>query len=122
MDRFTEGQRAPDWSSAWVPDGKLQYYLGRVDHRKSADRAAVFAGILGFLEPETLRAALLAHVRTHDVNVHKITEHGVTYNAVGVLRGPSGVHFDRMVTGWIVPPGADVPRNVSAFPDRKRTR
>ena len=122
MDRSTAGHRAPDWSSAWVPDGKLEYYLGRVDHPKSADRAAVFVGILGFNDPEVLRSALIAHSRTHVVTFHKVTEHGVTYNAIGLLRGPSGKHFDRMVTGWIVPLGDHAPRNVSAFPDRKRTR
>ncbi len=122
MNRFHAQRRPPDWSAAWVPDGKLEYYIGRLGHPKSADRALVFVAMLGFSEPGALRHALLAHARTQPVTIHRVTGHGVTYNAIGPLRGPSGVQVDRMISGWIVNPGSDAPRNVSAFPDRKRTR
>jgi hypothetical protein len=122
MDRFTEGHRPPDWSLAWVPDGKLEYYLGRVDQPKSASRGKTFVQLLGFVDSEDLRESLLLHARTQRIFTHEVRPYGIIYNAIGQMRGPNGFQFDRMITGWLLGTGSAAPRNVSAFPDSKRTR
>lgn len=110
--------RLPGRRWAFVEDDKLGYYLGT--SATPSPRAGVFRGVLGFTEPDELRRAILDHACSWPAEVHAVRSHGVIYNVIGPMVGPSGRRIERMITAWIIEPGSASPRNVTAFPDRRR--
>jgi hypothetical protein len=121
MRRDESAMPAPEWSSAFVPSSKADFYLGQLDDPKSRGRAAAFVDYLGFEHPQQVVDALVRHAQTNHPILQRVTAWGAVYRVVGPLQGPSGRRFDRMLTVWMVHRGRTTPFNITALPTRKPT-
>jgi hypothetical protein len=113
-------RRLPGRQRAFVEDDKLGYYLGLNRPGDPAPRAGVFREVLGFTDPSDLRRAIVEHGKAWPAVLFANREHGPIYNVIGPMEGPSGRRIERMITAWIIEHGTTAPRNITAFPDRRR--
>ena len=113
-------RRLPGWRHAFVEDDKLGYYLGVGVSGATSARAAMFRDLLGFTRADDLRQAILMHARTWPAVLFAERPHGPIYNVIGPMVGPNGQRMERMITAWIIEHGTSAPRNITAFPDRRR--
>jgi hypothetical protein len=106
----------PNADQAVVDDDKLSAYLLNVQHPLGGPKARFFMRF-GFAatEPQTLREALLRHGRTHETAGVVQRPHGMVY----LVEGPIGSPDERtpwVRTAWMIRPGEDFPRLVTAYP------
>ncbi len=104
----------PFRENAIVTRTKLGYYL---DERRRADpssKVGLFRDVLGFADPDALRAALIAHANQHPAVIFERRSYGVIWNVDGAMRGPSG-RTTVVRTSWIINMGAMTPLNTTAF-------
>lgn len=108
-------EAAPDWSKAVVSSEKLVYYLLDLNHPEGGPKAAFFRRC-GF-EPtryNDLQAALLAQAARAEVTSVS-SPYGVKYVAEGPILGVDGI-VRQIRSVWIIEPGQDGPRFVTAYP------
>lgn len=106
----------PNADRAIVEPSKVRDYLLSSSHPVGRFKATVFAA-LGYSQNnwELLRDDLLALVRTTESSSEQTSPYGQKYEVGGTLCGPSG-RKGRFVTVWLLPPGEDAPKFVTAFP------
>jgi len=107
----------PHRANAHVDDAKLGYYMDEARRADTGSKVGIFRGILGFMDGESARAALVSHAQTHEAFVMRQNEHGVIWNVIGPMSGPSG-RTTIMRTGWIIHHGSRTPVNTTAFRER----
>ncbi len=82
-----------------MDDAKLGYYMDEVRRADTGSKVGIFRGILGFMDGESVRAALVRHAQTHEAFVMQQNEHGVILERhrpdVRAL-GPNHDHADRL--------------------------
>lgn len=105
----------PDWGRAVVADAKLKDYLLAPDHPEGGPKAGFFLAC-GF-SPDDLGefASALVEQAQGAVLASVESPFGVKYVAEGPLTGPDGVSR-RIRSVWILEPGMDGPRFVTAYP------
>ena len=111
----------PYRAQAWVPEEKLDYYLDDARRHAPNSKVKLVRDILGFTDRAALRSALVAHARRNDAFPLPDLGYGPRYNVVGPMIGPAGYTM-RIASGWIIPPGARAPRNVTLFPAARQGR
>lgn len=106
----------PDRERAWVPPSKLTLYLLSETHPVGRGKAQFFRGV-GYDEqhlPE-LEQDLLSLARREEVAEMVPSMHGTKYVIEGEVVTPTGRRV-YIRTIWIVEPGGQGPRFVSAYP------
>jgi hypothetical protein len=111
--------RLPNCERAFVDDSKLRYYLDEARRGDPGSKVGLVRDVLGFTDVTSLRAAIVAHAQQHHALRLPDRGHGSQFNVVGPMVGPRGA-IVRMVSGWIIQPGARGPRNVTLFPARRQ--
>jgi hypothetical protein len=113
--------RLPNANQAEVRREKLVNYLLSRAHPDGAGKAAFFERF-GFSADSwhVLRDALLDHAGQHEVVDSGTSEFGTRYTVEGPLRSPDGRN-PQVRSVWFIGAGADVPRLVTAYPQRKET-
>ncbi len=120
--RHESGQPLPFREAAYVEWNKIRnYYLADAGPSQRNSKVGLFTEVLGFADPWSVRAALVAHGRMHPAYFRARTEHGDSYNVIGPFVGANERRIEWMITGWIIAPGSVRPRNITAFP-APRTR
>jgi hypothetical protein len=94
---------------------KIYEYALNVDHPRGGNKARVFASALGFTveNGDLLIAALREGLPRQAAKLTDQTTHGDLYRVDIPVTGPSGSAIVR--TAWILEPGADAPRLISAY-------
>jgi hypothetical protein len=108
--------KLPNAEHAFISVRKLDGYLLSEAHPAGQSKAEFFRAI-GFsrTDADTLRAGLVAIAQGQEVTETASSSHGTKYVVDGWLSSPTG----RMVevrTVWIMNPGEDIPRLVTAYP------
>lgn len=107
----------PNFERAVVDIRKLRDYCLNAAHpRGGADKARVFASVLGMTQEhaEILRDAILDAVQTEVAFALPADEYGQRYTVYFTVIGPNG--NDAVVTtGWIVASGTDFPRLTTCY-------
>lgn len=100
-----------------VPPAKLTDYLLQPDHPVGASKAAFFQAF-GFTlgQPEIMAAALVDHPERNPVSGVEAGTWGVKYTVRCHIRTPDG-RDPCILSVWIVPPGSDLARLVTAYPN-----
>ena len=108
--------KLPHGERAFVPPEKLAGYLLSGTHPSGQPKARFFRG-LGFStdSPDLLAAQLLTIARTADGAALSHAPHGQKYRLVGTIV-THGRQTARVQTVWIIEPGDDRPRFVTAYP------
>ena len=106
----------PGAERAVVDPPKVRDYLLSTAHPVGRFKAVVFHA-LGYSANawETLRDDLLALARDGTALPGRANAFGQKYEVGGTLRGPNGRQA-RFVSVWLVPPGGEAPRFITAFP------
>lgn len=101
-----------------LPLAKADYLLNYTTQAGTGgDKRRFWWEIMGFRSPEALQAAILGAVSSAELHLQNEDQYGSRYSAVMPLVGPSGA--TRLVrTVWIVHPGENVARFVTAYPQR----
>jgi hypothetical protein len=109
----------PNAASAYIDPEKLTDYLLNVHHPVGGSKAQWFRG-LGYdsAKPTILEQDLLELVRTSDNYIGKASPFGTKYVVSGTTTAPNGNQVN-LTTVWIVEPGNDRPRLVTAYPGGK---
>lgn len=105
-----------DWSLAYVPPEKLTDYLLSEEHPVGRSKAR-FLRARGYHEGNVgeLSAALVALIQNaQEVEAHR-TPFGTKFIAEGQIEAPDGETIT-LRTVWIVEPGRESPRFVTAYP------
>lgn len=106
----------PNAERAIVPDRKITAYLLSPTHQYGAPKAAFFARFGFQLSAwEALRDALSSHALAYDVDRSYVTKYGTIYEVVGPIETPDGRN-PTILVAWIIWPGEDTPRLVTAVP------
>ena len=110
----------PNASQALVERQKLLGYLLSMTHPDGRSKAELFVRF-GFAADnwEVLQEALRRHGADNPVVQEVESAHGVRYAVEGPLNTPTGGR-PMMRTVWIVGPGTDAPRLITAYPGRRQ--
>lgn len=108
--------RLPNAEAARIEADKLEGYLLSETHPVGRFKAKFFRGV-GFDESsvDVLLRGLLAVAMSEEVIETLSSVHGVKYVVDGVITAPSGARV-KLRTVWIIDPGEDRPRFVTAYP------
>ena len=108
--------RLPGADRAIVDAAKVRDYLLSLEHPVGRFKARVFLAA-GYSRTDSgvLQRDLQALARTEDALPGRSTPYGQLYEVRGILQGAPGRAL-AVVTVWIVRPGEDVPRLVTAYP------
>jgi hypothetical protein len=108
--------KLPNGDRAIIPPAKLADYLLSDTHPVGRSKTKFLRGV-GFNEAnaDLLGQGLLRIARRDEVVASESSLYGVKYVVDGTLATPSGRHV-RLRTVWIVEPGLDRPRFVTAYP------
>jgi hypothetical protein len=108
--------RLPYGDRAIVALAKLTEYLLSDTHPVGRSKAHVFRSVgFSLANADQLERALLLLARSEEVVSSSGSPHGTKYVVDGLLTTPSG-NMLRVRTVWIIEPGVDAPRLVTAFP------
>jgi hypothetical protein len=113
--------KLPNAADARVPLAKLTNYLLSLSHPVGGAKAKFFRR-LGFDESTVLelKRGLIAIATSQPVSESVTSVHGTKYIVDGNLDAPGGTRV-QVRTVWIVEPGEDHPRFVTAYPFRKES-
>ena len=111
--------KLPNHEEAHIPEAKLYDYLLSPTHPVGKGKAKFFR-LFGFNEhsADVLEAGLLAIAQTEDVVKVNRTPFGVKYIIDGTLLTPENTVIN-VRTVWIMEPGEERPRFVTAHPREK---
>jgi Domain of unknown function (DUF6883) len=106
----------PDFGQGWIQDAKIRHYLLSTDTPKGKSRHDFFTRF-GFSTEHwpILKAALLAHVRTADVELCRQDQWGTTFQASGRIATPDGRN-PIVIAFWIVRSDDPRPQLTSVVP------
>ena len=112
--------RLPYADQAVVDEAKVRGYLLAPEHPVGRFKAAFFR-TLGYTPADWhhLQQSLLAHARSVDAIPESTSAYGQKFRIRAILQGPSG-RSALVVSIWIIRPGDDLPRFVTAFPGDSR--
>ena len=112
--------RMPNTDRAVIEPIKLHGYLLSRTHPAGRSKSRFFAA-LGYAADEwwRLEADLRIQHLPRDAIMRARTRYGQKYEIRATLIGPSG-RSERVISGWIVRPGEDFPRFVTAYPEGSR--
>jgi hypothetical protein len=113
--------RLPNAEQAAVEREKIVDYLLNAAHPDNGGKAAFFTA-LGFKPDDWMAMAVAFRNLATVANVSEklATAHGTKYIASGMLKSASGSSAKvRMV--WIIDLGSDIPRLVTAYPERAKS-
>jgi hypothetical protein len=101
---------------AFIEPRKISAYLLNLKHPDGGSKAAFFIRF-GFdpSQSETMRLALLAHARTHEVTRLQKDALGTSYVIEGPLQTPDGRN-PNVRTVWLIETGEAAPRLLTAIP------
>ncbi len=99
----------PHRENAVVPRAKLGYFLDEAWRRHPCNKVGLIRDQLGFFDPDELRTALVAHAQSHAAFHVRDNGYGDVYAVVGAIVGPTGVRFERFISGWFVGYGSTMP-------------
>lgn len=103
----------------YIEAAKVRDYLLSREHAVGRFKAAFFEALgYGAAEWQRLDSDLRVLATAGDITVGELTRHGQKYEIRGTLRGPLG-RVANMVSIWIVRPGEEVLRFVTAFPGER---
>jgi hypothetical protein len=107
----------PGIERAVIEPAKVRDYLLSTTHPVGRFKAVVFLA-LGYSADEwaKLRDDLLALAREGKAVPGPANQYGQKYEVSGTLRGPNG-REGRVISVWLVPPEAQPPRFVTAYPE-----
>jgi hypothetical protein len=105
----------PNADQAFVDPAKVRDYLLSPEHPVGRAKARFFAAV-GFRQSDWpgLRTALLAHGRAGDAQ-EVPSPYGRKFEVQGILQGLGGRQA-ALVSVWIIVPGEEAPRLVTAVP------
>ena len=108
--------KLPHGEQAFVPPEKLSGYLLSETHPTGLSKARFFRS-LGFTveTAHLLEGQLLALARNIEGAVPSSSPHGQKYSLIGTITAPNGRQA-RIQTVWIIEPGDERPRFVTAYP------
>lgn len=108
--------KLPHGEQAFVPPEKLSGYLLSETHPTGLSKARFFRS-LGFTAESAhlLESQLLVLARDADGAVPSLSPHGQKYSLIGTITAPNGRQA-RIQTVWIIEPGDERPRFVTAYP------
>src|SRR5438876_12242351 len=106
--------RLPNADDAVVAVAKLRDYLLDLRHDKGSSKARLFYA-LGYRRSrwQELEADIRSQVLSENAVEISPSLHGRRWEIEAELRGPSGAA--RIVTGWIILWGEEIPRFVTAY-------
>ena len=108
--------KLPNGINVAIPTEKVEQYLLSDIHAVGRAKARFFRGVgYGQEDPSVLKADLASIARNEQVPEVIQTRHGTKYILDGRVKTPSGSSV-RIRTVWIVEPGSDRPRLVTAYP------
>lgn len=100
------------------PLAKAAYLLSySTEPGEGGDKRKFWRYVMGFRSPEALREALLAEMSIELLQSQGQDVYGERYKAVVSITGATGVSRP-IRTIWIVRPGEDIARFVTAYPER----
>jgi hypothetical protein len=101
---------------AVVDAAKVRDYLLSHEHPIGRFKAVFFEAV-GYSQAawQQLQSDLLSLCRSRDATEGQASPFGRKYEVRGTLDGPSGRKAD-VVTVWVILPGEDIPRFVTAYP------
>lgn len=106
--------KLPNHENILIEEAKIIDYL--LSEEKSGGKSDFFVAFgFSLAEWEHLRAALRQHAILHDVTSLSETIHGIKYIIEGEMPTPDG-RSPQVRSVWIVDPGKDAPRLVTAYP------
>lgn len=108
--------RLPNAEGAQVDRDKLEQYLVSQSHPIGRSKARFFRGV-GFDESNIaiLQQALIGIARAEEIVEIVASSYGTKYIVDGSITTPSGDQV-KLRTVWIIEPGRDRPRFVTAYP------
>ena len=108
--------RLPNAEKAVVDEAKVRGYLLAPEHPVGRFKAAFFRS-LGYTTADwqRLQDALLSHAQTGDASPEPSSTYGQKFRIRAMLQGLAG-RSAVIVSIWIIRPGDDQPRFVTAFP------
>ena len=108
--------KLPNGDQAVVPSAKLTAYLLSETHPVGRSKAHVFQAV-GFTPTTTdrLEQELLLLARSEEIVAQVASPHGTKYVVDGTLATPRGDPL-HLRTVWIIEPGHEAPRFVTAYP------
>jgi len=106
----------PNRAKAYIRSGKLTAYLLAETHAVGKSKAKFFRGV-GFDDTnvEQLEQQLLLIAQTERVEEVFTSPHGAKYVIDGSMTTPKA-RIVRVRTVWIIEPGQETPRFVTAYP------
>ena len=112
--------RVPRADFARIDPAKVRDYLLSPSHPVGRFKAAFF-GALGYTQENWRRLEndLLSMIRSKGAVPGQPSAYGQKYEVRGTLVGPSGRQA-QILAVWIILPGEDFPRFVTAFPGERR--
>ena len=115
LPKLNDTMKLPNGLRAVVDVVKLTEYCLSPYHPRGKHKARVFQSACGFstVTAEEMRQQLLSIAADGEAVPVGPSVHGDRYVIECILTGPSGAA--RVRTAWIVRPGEDFPRFVSAF-------
>ena len=106
----------PRIDHAYIPEEKLTGYLLSETHAVGKAKAKFFlAHGYDAASSEQLARDLLEIARSNPVEQEVVSPHGTKYLVSGILKTPGGTTV-AVRTVWIVEPGDERPRFVTAYP------
>lgn len=105
-----------NWEYAQIPEGKLAAYALNPEHKGAGrDKARVFQQALGFGPGDAAKVEeqLLTELKRHPATKGREDEYGLRFTVDMPLQGLNGRRIVR--TGWIYPPGSDIPQLVTLY-------
>jgi len=114
--------KLPHHEDAVVPQAKITGYLLSPTHRDGRSKADFFTRF-GFSADswEELATALLRHAAEHEVTRIEDSPFGTRYVVEGALPAPDG-RAPLLCSVWFIETGEQIPRFVTAYPLRGRTK
>jgi len=108
--------KLPNAKGALIEPAKIRDYLLSASHPIGRFKYKFFSR-LGYTSEqwERLEADLLNLAVTGEAIIGESTEYGQKYEVRGMLKGPSGRQAE-VVSVWIILPGQETPRFITAFP------
>ena len=104
----------PNLERVFIPAEKVTGYLLSDTHPVGKSKARVLRAA-GFTDGEQVAEQLLALARSNAVSDQIVSDYGTKYVIDGQVQSPTGQTL-LLRSVWIVEPGDDRPRFVSAYP------
>ena len=114
--------KLPNHKEAIIPYEKISGYLLSTTHRDGRHKAAFFTRYGFSLDSwENLAESLLRHASDHEVNKIEESPFGTRYIIDGIMVAPDG-RTPCIRSVWFIEKDENLPRFVTAYPLRRKTK